>query len=113
MADADFKLVPNVRGKSDIWKYFGLKKRKVDGQIVDNIAICNSCQAEVKTSGGTSNLFFHMSRQHPHVDAPKKARKRAQGESLGIPKIPVFRTGTRFNTGTVYRCRVCPYRQPY
>ena len=110
MADADFKLVPNVRGKSDIWKYFGLKKRKVDGQIVDNIAICNSCQAEVKTSGGTSIFVFHMGRgQNPHVDAPKKARK---SESLGIPKIPVFRTDTRLNTGTVYRYRVCPYRQP-
>ena len=97
MADADFKVVPNVRGKSDIWKYFGLKKRKVDGQIVDNIAICNSCQAEVKTSGGTSNLFFHMSRQHPHVDAPKKARKSA--------------TPNTENTGILYRykvkCRYC------
>ena len=61
MADADFTVVPNLRGKSNIWNHFGLKKRKVDGQITDNVAICNSCQAEVKTGGGTSNMFFHMS----------------------------------------------------
>jgi len=36
-------VVRNERGKADIWRYFGLKKTKTDNTIVENIAVCNSC----------------------------------------------------------------------
>lgn len=45
--------------KSVIWSYF------VKG---DAIAKCKICQLNVKTSGNTTNLHFHMHRSHPNVD---------------------------------------------
>ena len=45
-ADAfDFEIVKNTRAKSDIWRYFGLKKRKLDQQIEEHVAVCRECHA--------------------------------------------------------------------
>ena len=66
-ADAfDFEIVKNTRAKSDIWRYFGLKKRKLDQQIEEHVAVCRECHATVRcTGGGTSNLSTHVRRHHP------------------------------------------------
>ena len=55
-ADAfDFEIVKNTRAKSDIWRYVGLKKRKLDQQIEEHVAVCRECHATVRcTGGGTS-----------------------------------------------------------
>ena len=65
-ADAfDFEIVKNTRAKSDIWRYFGLKKRKLDQQIEEHVAVCRECHATVRcTGGGTSNLSTHVRRHH-------------------------------------------------
>ena len=48
-ADAfDFEIVKNTRAKSDIWRYFGLKKRKLDQQIEEHVAVCRECHATVR-----------------------------------------------------------------
>ena len=50
--EREFDIVKNERGKSEIWKHFGVKKMKVDGSIEDSTAVCFSCQSSVKTGGG-------------------------------------------------------------
>ena len=52
----EFTVVTNERGKANIWRHFGLKNRKTDNTIIDNIAVCTSYNVEVKLAGGTSNL---------------------------------------------------------
>ena len=61
---ADFTIVPYSKAKAAIWKHFGVRKRKADGSIVENVAICLTCQSAIKTGGGTSN--FHK----PHQKTP-------------------------------------------
>ena len=42
MADAreiEYTLVPNTKGKLDLWKHFSLRKRKTDGQIDADVAV--------------------------------------------------------------------------
>ena len=65
---ADFTIVPYSKAKAAIWKHFGVRKRKADGSIVENVAICLTCQSAIKTGGsGTSNLTNHIKRHHPHL----------------------------------------------
>ena len=65
MAEEDYTVVKNVRGKADVWRWFGLKKRKTDGHIEQNIAVCFDCGVSVKLAGGTTNLQTHIRRHHP------------------------------------------------
>ena len=68
MADGaeDFNVVPNKRAKADVWKHFGLKKRKKDSMVVEGVAACLRCDAEIRcTGGGTSNMGTHIRRHHP------------------------------------------------
>ena len=65
MVEEDYTVVENVRGKADVWRWFGLKKRKTDGHIEQNIALCFDCGVSVKLAGGTSSLQTHISRHHP------------------------------------------------
>lgn len=58
MAEARQYRNPPASYKSYVWVHFGLP---VDVKVTDK-AICKRCLAEVKTSGGTSNLRTHMKR---------------------------------------------------
>ena len=58
MAEEDYTVVKNVRGKADVWRWFGLKKRKTDGHIEQNIAVCFDCGVSVKLAGG--NPIFKL-----------------------------------------------------
>ena len=55
----------NKRATSSVWTWFGLKRRKVDGRLVQNAAVCCKCSKEIKHSGGTTNLTTHLNRHHP------------------------------------------------
>ena len=67
-AEQNYEIVPNPKGKADVWKHFGLKKRKQDGTIVENIAVCRHCDSVIIRGGGTTNLLTHIRRHHPHTD---------------------------------------------
>ena len=67
MADAreiEYTLVPNTKGKLDLWKHFSLRKRKTDGRIDANVAVCKQCNSVVTRVGDTSNMSTHMKRRH-------------------------------------------------
>ena len=59
----DFVVVANTKGKADIWRHFGLKKRKHDGKV----AVCKTCNSTIKTSGCTTNMTTHLRRYHPQL----------------------------------------------
>ena len=67
MAD-DFTVVKNEMGKAAVWTFLGLKKRKSDNQIDEKVAVCTTCNAQVKMSGGgTSNMQAHIRRHHSSI----------------------------------------------
>ena len=74
--------VDNKKGKSPIWKHFGLKVE--GGKTSKTTAICKSCSAEVKLGGGTSNLVQHMMRHHPELRVSTSASQ----------STPVHKTST-------------------
>ncbi len=80
----DFEIVKNPKGKAAFWTHFGLKRMKKDGSLVENFAVCRKCRAEVKYSGGTTNLSSHIRRHHPGIDVS------ASPISTGVK--PVFHT---------------------
>ena len=53
----------NTKDKADIWRHFGLKKRKHDGKV----ALCKTCNSTIKTSGCTTNMTTHLRRYHPQL----------------------------------------------
>ena len=59
----DFVVVVNTKGKTDIWRHFGLKKRKHDGKF----AVCKTCNSTIKTSDCTTNMTTHLRRYHPQL----------------------------------------------
>ena len=57
-------LVKKSIAKSTIWDNFMLKKRKNDGLIEENVAVCIHCNSTIKIAGvGTSNMTAHMNCQ--------------------------------------------------
>ena len=58
-------LVPNAKGKSDLWQHFDLRKRKTDGRIDAAVVLCKRCNSVVKSAGGASNMSTHMRCHHP------------------------------------------------
>ena len=63
----EYTTVANTKGKADVWRHFGLRKRKAGGTIVDKTAVYLTCNTVVKTSGCTTNMMTHIRRVHPQL----------------------------------------------
>ncbi|KAM6149275.1 E3 SUMO-protein ligase ZBED1-like [Rhynchocyon petersi] len=62
---ADLKLVAHPRAKSRVWKYFGFDTN-AEGCILQWKKIyCRICMAQIAYSGNTSNLSYHLEKNHP------------------------------------------------
>ncbi|XP_006876319.1 PREDICTED: zinc finger BED domain-containing protein 1 [Chrysochloris asiatica] len=62
---ADLKLVAHPRAKSKVWKYFGFDT-DAEGCIQQWKKIyCRICMAQIAYSGNTSNLSYHLEKNHP------------------------------------------------
>lgn len=58
-------LVAHPRAKSKVWKYFGFDT-DVDGCILHWKRIyCRVCMSQIAYSGNTSNLSYHLEKNHP------------------------------------------------
>ena len=56
--------VPSFKTKSEIWTYFGFIADS-DGVISDKKKIaCRICRTVIAYSGNTSNMTYHLQRQH-------------------------------------------------
>ncbi|XP_071993989.1 E3 SUMO-protein ligase ZBED1 isoform X1 [Engystomops pustulosus] len=61
----DLKLVAHPRAKSKVWKYFGFDTN-AEGCIMQWKKIyCRICMAQIAYSGNTSNLSYHLEKNHP------------------------------------------------
>ncbi|KAM9821152.1 E3 SUMO-protein ligase ZBED1-like [Neosynchiropus ocellatus] len=59
------KLVAHPRAKSKVWKYFGFDT-DADGCILHWKRIyCRVCMTQIAYSGNTSNLSYHLEKNHP------------------------------------------------
>lgn len=64
-AQGDLKLVAHPRAKSRVWKYFGFDT-DAEGCILQWKKIyCRICRAQIAYSGNTSNLSYHLEKNHP------------------------------------------------
>uniref|UniRef100_A0A8C3W346 Zinc finger BED-type containing 1 n=1 Tax=Catagonus wagneri TaxID=51154 RepID=A0A8C3W346_9CETA len=64
-APADLKLVAHPRAKSKVWRYFGFDTN-AEGCILQWKKIyCRICMAQIAYSGNTSNLSYHLEKNHP------------------------------------------------
>ena len=63
----EYTTVANTKGKADVWRHFGLRKRKADETIVEKTAVCLTCNTVVKTSGYATDMMAHIRRVHPQL----------------------------------------------
>ena len=63
--EIEYTLVPNTKGKSDLWKHLYVCKRKTDGRIDPYVAVCKQCNSVVRLSEDTSNMSTLVQRHHP------------------------------------------------
>ena len=62
---SDLKLVAHPRAKSKVWRYFGFDTN-AEGCILQWKKIyCRICMAQIAYSGNTSNLSYHLEKNHP------------------------------------------------
>ncbi|XP_069493125.1 E3 SUMO-protein ligase ZBED1 [Ambystoma mexicanum] len=62
---ADRNLVSHPRAKSKVWKYFGFDTNG-EGCILQWKKIyCRICMSQIAYSGNTSNLSYHLEKNHP------------------------------------------------
>lgn len=65
VVQSDLKLVAHPRAKSKVWKYFGFDTN-AEGCIMQWKKIyCRICMAQIAYSGNTSNLSYHLEKNHP------------------------------------------------
>ncbi|XP_064413592.1 dehydrogenase/reductase SDR family member on chromosome X isoform X1 [Latimeria chalumnae] len=64
-SSSDLKLVAHPRAKSKVWKYFGFDTN-AEGCILEWKKIyCRICMTQIAYSGNTSNLSYHLEKNHP------------------------------------------------
>lgn len=64
-SSSNLHLVAHPRAKSKVWKYFGFDTDS-DGCILHWKRIyCRICMTQIAYSGNTSNLSYHMEKNHP------------------------------------------------
>ena len=68
----DQELFPNPKGKSEVWKYFGFRKKA--GDLQTDKTICRICRAEYKTQSSTTSLINHLNSQHKEVNIGRRSR---------------------------------------
>ena len=64
----EYTIVANTKGKADVWRHFGLRKRKADGTSVEKTVVCLTCNTVVKTSGCTFFLFINSFMMYTNYD---------------------------------------------
>lgn len=63
---------------SDVWQHF----KKVD----EGLAKCDLCLNQVSTSGSTSNLWAHLSANHPEIYIHMKRNVEEEDSGSGEPE---------------------------
>ena len=58
-------IVYHPKGKSKVWKHFGFVLNKKGKIVNDKKVICQLCEHQLAYSGNTSNLFYHLEKEHP------------------------------------------------
>ena len=61
------KILPNPKAKSSVWEHFGFPADKDGNKINDKKIMCRLCKGIVAYLGNTSNLTYHLSKQHTSV----------------------------------------------
>lgn len=63
-SSSDLKLVAHPRAKSKVWKYFGFDTDAAGCILQWKKIYCRICRAQIAYSGNTSNLSYHLEKNH-------------------------------------------------
>ncbi|KAJ8302381.1 hypothetical protein KUTeg_021368 [Tegillarca granosa] len=64
------------KAKSKVWERFGFYKDPMTKNIEKSHAVCKECRAEIKYSGNTSNLQYHIDKYHAKkLDSPNQPKQ--------------------------------------
>ena len=58
-------IVCHPKGKSKVWKYFGFVVDAQGKVLNDKKVCCRLCKHKLGYSGNTTNLFYHLEKEHP------------------------------------------------
>ena len=64
-ASDSVNIVCHPKGKSKVWKHFGFVANEKGKIANDKKVICRLCEHQLAYSGNTSNLFYHLQKEHP------------------------------------------------
>ena len=98
-------IVCHPKGKSKVWKYFGFSA-DAEGKILDeNKVTCRLCQSKLGYSKNTSNLFYHLEKEHPieyttvkdkSVAVPTPKSKQPTMETVLVSSAPYAKSNPRY-----------------
>ena len=81
------QLVAKPNAKSKVWKHFGFPA-VASGSIIDKKKIaCRLCKAVIPYSGNTSNLTYHLQREHPREHQELVEGGRQTGDNFDKPGL--------------------------
>lgn len=66
-SSSDLKLVAHPRAKSKVWRYFGFGADAAGCILHWKRIHCRICRAQIAYSGNTSNLSYHLEKNHPEA----------------------------------------------
>ena len=64
-ASGSVNVVCHPKGKSKAWKHFGFVAKEKGKITNDKEVICQLCGHQLAYSGNTSNLLYHLEKEHP------------------------------------------------
>ena len=64
-ASGSLNIVCHPKGKSKVWKHFGFVANEKGKIVNDKKVTCRLCEHQLPYSGNTSNLFYHLEKEHP------------------------------------------------
>ena len=88
-ASDSVNIVCHPKGKSKVWKHFGFVANEKGKIANDKKVICRLCEHQLAYSGNTSNLFYHLEKEHPGEFAT--LRNETSAAATPVTKSDIFK----------------------
>ena len=114
-ASDSVNIVCHPKGKSEVWKHFGFVANEKGKIANDKKVICRLYEHQLAYSGNTSNLFYHLQKEHPGEFATLQNETSAAAtpvtKSKHPPAISQSTMETVLATSTPYAKNSSHYKQ--
>lgn len=80
-------LYSHPAGKSKVWMHFGFRKN-IDGNLAKDKVVCRICRMSITYSGNTTNMSYHLGKNHPLSYRALGLGSSKSGNDCGNPNLP-------------------------